>query len=197
MISKTIPSLRLPFRSTGANVKWYVPSTAEEAAPPLMIPSGKRHPAITVLYHILRIGLGLMFVAASWDKILDPGGFARIIQNYQILPSVWVNWVAIVLPWIEALCGLALITRIMERGGLLVSNGLMLTFTLALAWNAYRGVDTECGCFSVAVKGEKGYYLEYILRDVAVLAAGAWVFWHRLKMGSDTTSLWPAWTRHG
>jgi uncharacterized membrane protein YphA (DoxX/SURF4 family) len=162
-----------------------------------MTPFGNRRQAISILYHILRIGLGVMFIAASWDKILDPGGFARIVQNYQILPAVWVNLAAVVLPWVEAFCGLALITGIMERGGLLVCNGLMLTFTLALAWNAYRGVDTECGCFSVAVKGEKGYYLEYIVRDVAVLAAGAWVFWHRLKMGPDTISLWPVRTRHG
>jgi hypothetical protein len=57
----------------------------------------------------------------------------------------------------------------------------MAVFTWALIWNAWRGIDTDCGCFSVAVQEDKGRYLEYILRDLAILGAGIWALWYRLS----------------
>jgi len=90
-----------------------------------------------------------------------------------------VNPTAVILPWIEAVCGICLITGVLAHGSLLIFNGLMAVFTLALIWNVWRGIDTECGCFSVAVQADKGRYLEYILRDLAILGAGMWVLWYR------------------
>jgi uncharacterized membrane protein YphA (DoxX/SURF4 family) len=141
----------------------------------------RTNPAILQgFYHVLRVGLGVVFIWASWEKIADPAAFARVVQNYQILPPALVNPTALFLPWVEAVCGVCLITGVLARGSLLVFNGLMAVFTLALSWNALRGVDTDCGCFSVAVQADKGRYLEYILRDLALLGAGGWVLWYRL-----------------
>lgn len=134
-----------------------------------------------IAYHLVRIALGAVFILASWDKIVDPAGFARIVANYRILPPPLVNPAALVLPWVEALCGLALVTGVLTRGGLVVFNVLMAAFTAALAAAAWRGIDTQCGCFSVAVTVEKGGYFDYILRDLALLGAGLWALWYRLK----------------
>ena len=140
----------------------------------------RTNPAVLkVFYHILRVGLGVIFIWASWPKIADPEAFARVVQNYQILPSALVNPTAVILPWVEAACGVCLITGVLSRGSLLLFNGLMVVFTLALAWNAWRGIDTDCGCFSVAVQADKGRYLEYILRDLVILIAGVWALWYR------------------
>ncbi len=134
-----------------------------------------------IVYYLVRMALGAVLIWASWDKIADPAGFARIVANYRILPPSLVNPAALVLPWVEALCGAALVFGVLSRGGLVVFNTLMAVFAVVLAVNAVRGVDTECGCFSVAVRAQKGGYLDYILRDLALLGAGLWALRYRLK----------------
>jgi len=146
-----------------------------------MMHQGDRQRLGRLLYHVFRIGLGALFIWASWDKIRDPAAFARIIQNYQLLPEAWVHAMAVVLPWVEAVCGVCLVTGVLARGSLLIFNGLMVVFVLALAWNAVRGIDTDCGCFSLAVKANKGHYRDYILRDVVILGVGLWTLWYRLR----------------
>ena len=41
---------------------------------------------------LLRLLLGVIFVYASFDKILRPAAFAEIIYNYQILPDPLINF---------------------------------------------------------------------------------------------------------
>ena len=62
------------------------------------------------IYTVMRILIGVIFVWASWDKMLNPDGFARIIENYQILPDSFIAPTALLLPWVEALCGVLLIS---------------------------------------------------------------------------------------
>ena len=153
-----------------------------------MTSSRSNHALLRVFYHLLRVGLGVVFIWASWGKIADPAAFAQVVQNYQILPPALVNPTAVILPWIEAVCGICLITGVLARGSLALFSGLMAVFTLALIWNAWRGIDTDCGCFSVAVQADKGRYLEYILRDLAILGAGIWALWYRLTLRTEAGS---------
>ena len=51
---------------------------------------------------ITRILLGLIFIIASIDKIIDPAGFARDISNYHFVPFGFENIIAIILPWLES-----------------------------------------------------------------------------------------------
>jgi uncharacterized membrane protein YphA (DoxX/SURF4 family) len=134
-----------------------------------------------MLYHLVRVGCGVIFLYASWGKILDPAGFARMIQNYQLLPPELVHPAAVVLPWVEAVCGLSLVSGAWAGGGLAVFSALMAAFTAALALNAARGIDVECGCFSVAAGAASGRVLEALLRDAAILAAALWALRHRLR----------------
>ena len=131
-------------------------------------------------YIVLRMVLGAVFIWASWSKILEPDKFAGIIQSYQILPQQLVNPVAILLPWVEAACGLSLLSGYMVRGSVLIVNILMIVFILALAFNLYRGVDVACGCFAVSAPGEK-ISIVTVSRDIALLATGLWILYYRLK----------------
>jgi len=134
-----------------------------------------------ILYHVVRVGCGLILLYASWGKILDPADFARAIRNYQLLPAALVHPAAVVLPWIEAVCGLSLVSGIRAGGGLVVFTGLMVVFTAALALNGVRGIDTECGCFSLAAGAGGGRLWEDILRDLLLLSAAGWALRHRLR----------------
>ena len=131
-------------------------------------------------YLIFRILLGAVFVWASWSKIFEPDNFAGIIQSYQILPQQMVNPVTILLPWVEAACGLSLLSGYLVKGSVFIVDILMIIFMLALTFNIYRGVDVACGCFSVSTPGAK-ITIFTIARDLSLLAVGLWILYYRLK----------------
>jgi hypothetical protein len=47
-----------------------------------------------------------------------------------------------------------------------------------------RGIDTDCGCFSVAVGAGSGRVLESLVRDLVLLAGGLWALRHRVRRGA-------------
>jgi putative oxidoreductase len=96
---------------------------------------------------ILRISVGLLFIAASYYKILSPGAFAHQIYNYKLLPVWAINPLAITLPWLQLFCGLALIFNRGARGASLLAVLMILTFQAALASALLRGLNIACGCF--------------------------------------------------
>jgi uncharacterized membrane protein YphA (DoxX/SURF4 family) len=96
---------------------------------------------------LVRVILGMTFIYASWSKIADPPGFAEMIWNYRILPDLCVNSVAIVLPWLELLSGLALISGLLRKGAALLVGTMLIVFIIALSADLARGIAIECGCF--------------------------------------------------
>ncbi len=141
-------------------------------------------PAESRVYLLLRIGLGGIFVLASWDKIRHPAAFAEMIQNYMLLPEGMIHPVAILLPWVEAVCGVLLIAGRLTLGSVVIVNGLMIVFTAALAINMIRGVDMACGCFSVADESGGGNTW-YLFRDLAILAVGVWVLLYEIRKETE------------
>ena len=96
-----------------------------------------------------RLLLAGVFLAACAHKILHPAAFAEDVYHYQLLPPLWVNGVALTLPWLEAVCAIALLAVAPLRRSALIWIGLMLLlFAGAQAINLARGVDISCGCFS-------------------------------------------------
>jgi uncharacterized membrane protein YphA (DoxX/SURF4 family) len=128
----------------------------------------------------LRIGLGLLFVLASMDKIAHPVLFAQAVANYRILPDALVNPVAILLPWTEAVAGLALACGVFTRGASLILAGLMTVFSSAIAANLVRGIDVACGCFTVDPLAVPDMRWD-ILRDAAILLLALAVLWHTFR----------------
>lgn len=121
------------------------------------------------LFHICRLLLGLVFVYASYDKILHPQAFALAVFNYQIVPDVAVNLIALILPWLELLLGLCLVFGVWLPGATIAGNGLLVFFLGALVFNQIRGLDIHCGCFSTEIQeGPAG--VGTVLRDLGFLA---------------------------
>jgi putative oxidoreductase len=106
----------------------------------------------TILWRIVAILIGGLFVYAGIVKALDPVTFARDIGNYQMLPWQIGVWTALYLPWLEIFCGVALMTRILYRGGMFILTGLMSLFIVATIVANARGLDISCGCFGHATK---------------------------------------------
>jgi len=126
---------------------------------------------------LFRLLLGGIFVYASYDKIIHPVPFAEIVYNYQILPDVLVNLVSLFLPWIELVVGLSLILGVWLPGAILLCNLLLLAFFSTLVFNFARGLDIDCGCFTVSVGSSSGgHMLWYLFRDAFFLFVGLFLF---------------------
>jgi uncharacterized membrane protein YphA (DoxX/SURF4 family) len=123
---------------------------------------------------VIRILLGFVFLFSSASKIADPAAFAAIVNNYQLLSPKLVLATALVLPWIEALCGLALVFGRFENGALMLVCLMMVGFTGLILYNGYRGLDIACGCFSLAAKAPSNIAAN-TLRNLLILGAGLWV----------------------
>lgn len=130
---------------------------------------------------LARIFMGAVFLYASYDKILHPQAFAEAVYNYRMLPDAAVNAVALVLPWIELVAGLCLITGIWLPGAAMLATLLMAAFTSALVFSQIRGLDVHCGCFSTrATDGPANLWT--VMRDICFLALSLYllirtVFW--------------------
>ncbi len=123
-----------------------------------------------VLFNSVRILMGVVFLYASYDKILNPEGFAKAVFNYQILPDTTVNLLALVLPWLELFIGLSLVAGIWLEGSTVISTSLMLIFIGSLIFNQIRGLDIYCGCFSTNTTQSPAGVLT-IIRDFLFLIA--------------------------
>ncbi len=123
-----------------------------------------------------RVFLGAVFLYACYDKILHPQAFAEAVYNYRLLPDVLVNITAMVLPWLELLIGICLVTGILLPGAATLSTLLLFTFMSALVFNLIRGLDVSCGCFSTdSSDGPADMWT--VARDVSFFALSIYVCW--------------------
>ncbi len=129
----------------------------------------------TGIYRVIelaaRIVLGLVFLVYGLDKILHPDDFARAIANYRLLPEALVNLVAVMLPWVECVCGLLLLAGQWVRSAALVSAFLLGVFMVAVSITLARGLDINCGCFNTNEGRKIG--LELLGEDLLLLGAAA------------------------
>lgn len=123
----------------------------------------------------MRLLLGIYFCYAAVDKILNIDQFAEIIYNYHFLPGWAINIMAVFMPMVEMVAGLALILGIWPRGATVVIGLMLVMFLIALTSAYIRGIDINCGCFSTSAKG-KSSALNIILRDIPLLLACIQIF---------------------
>ncbi|MBI3928561.1 MAG: DoxX family membrane protein [Armatimonadetes bacterium] len=136
-----------------------------------------------------RLLLGAAFVYASLDKIVDPGAFADVVLGYQLLHPKLVTLVAVVLPWIELLAGGLLLIGFLSESCALILGGLSVVFGLAVSSALARGLDIQCGCFSVASGSDPVAWSHLVLDGLLLLLSSA-----VLKLGPGVFSV-DAWLR--
>ena len=147
-----------------------------------------RRPAVQI---ILALFLGAVFVYTSLDKIAHPAAFARIVYHYRLIgPSAFVgplpaNVLAVTLPWVEMVAGLALIAGVWRREAAGLVALLLVVFLGAVTWALVHGIDIEnCGCFSVSGTG-RGAGITLLLQDLGLLAAALLVAAIRVNLSPD------------
>lgn len=121
------------------------------------------------LWRIVDLIVGGIFIYAGTIKVLDPVRFGLDIDNYKTLPWFISVRLAFYLPWLEILCGLALIFRCLYRGGLSILTALIAVFIGATVAAKARGLDITCGCFGHA--SEHWSFSQHMAIDLSIFIA--------------------------
>ena len=117
----------------------------------------------------------MIFIYFSYDKILDPLRFAQLSANYDIIPYNLEYFGALILPWIEMLIGLFLLTGVFIKTSANVALSLMVFFIFMIAQAYLRGKSIDCGCLLTNLSLESAsdkriYMLKRIVQDFYFLA---------------------------
>ena len=132
------------------------------------------------LLFIVRLVLAAVFLYAGLGKIYDPGSFAQDIDNYRILPYVLVTLMAVILPWIEVICGFMLIIGKWNKGTGFIVSILNIIFIIAISSALIRGLDISCGCFATFGEGAKAG-IPKLVQDALLLGGSLLVFYHAIQ----------------
>ncbi len=127
---------------------------------------------------LVGICIGGIFIYASLDKIAHPDRFADVVNDYQMLPLIFINAFALAMPWIEMLAGAALVVGIWRRAAGLILTALTVAFMVGIAQAEIRGLEIECGCFDVSGLSATEASWDLFARDVGLLLAAVLV-WRR------------------
>lgn len=121
-----------------------------------------------------RVILGVVLIVAGALKVSDLEQSVLAVRGYQVLPYDLAVSVGYVLPPLEIIIGLLLVTGLFTRWVGLLGAVLMAVFVFGITQAWVRGLTIDCGCFGgggqVAANQTK-YGLE-ILRDLGLMALG-------------------------
>jgi uncharacterized membrane protein YphA (DoxX/SURF4 family) len=107
---------------------------------------------ITISQFLSRFVLAAIFIYAGYTKVENPLQFAVAVESYQLLPPNGVLWVVRILPWIEIILGLALLSGIKIRYTASFTIGFLLFFIGVMLITYLRGIEADCGCFGIGEK---------------------------------------------
>ena len=112
-----------------------------------------------VPFLVARVLLGVVFILMGAAKTSDPAGFLKMIREYHMFPEqtyLLMNLTAVVLPWLEVVCGMLLLLGLATRGSALLLAMLLAAFTVAVAARAigiyhagnipFCAIKFDCGC---------------------------------------------------
>ena len=99
---------------------------------------------------LVRLLVAAVFIYAGIVKIAAPVRFATEIANYHTVPWPVAVGLAFYLPWLELVCGLALLLAPFARGARSILLALTLLFMFVSIAAKLRGLQVSCGCFGAA-----------------------------------------------
>ncbi|MCY2950975.1 MAG: DoxX family protein [Planctomycetota bacterium] len=102
--------------------------------------------ASTAIRWLARFGIGTALILSSLPKIYAPLDFLSAIYGYQLTSPQSGLLVAVVVPWLELVCGVFLLLGIWVPGALLATIALFCTFATAITTALLRGLSIDCGC---------------------------------------------------
>lgn len=123
------------------------------------------------ILRILMAWIWLSAAGAKWGQTLD---MAEVIAGYRILPPELVPLLAVVLPPLELILGLTLLVGFLVESSLLLSGLLFTIFAAAIGQGMWRGIDINCGCFSLESTAN-GFTWAHLVLNLVLAALAFWL----------------------
>lgn len=151
---------------------------------------------------IMRMILGAVFSFSAWSKIMAPQVLADAIVGFELVPESIALEAAIMLIWLELICGAFMILGLWARATVIVITAMLAIFQAGLVSVILRGIEIDCGCFGQFSEIHVGW--STVLRNTALLLFsatllyfGAWKFSLDLvlKVRRRTKRNLPGWRR--
>jgi uncharacterized membrane protein YphA (DoxX/SURF4 family) len=118
---------------------------------------------------LLSTALGVIFLASAVPKLRHPKGFILAVLEYRVLPPRLSRFYARLVPPLESLVALLLISGTSVRSAAAVLLPMLLSFMVAVGINLARGRNLDCHCFGKATRRPIGWSL--LLQDGVLLGA--------------------------
>lgn len=104
---------------------------------------------LRMLHWLCRCALAGIFLYSGYVKLKAPLQFAVAIAGYKLVPENFIFPLATYLPWLEIALGLGILIGWKIRYFSLGAAALLLFFIVILAITISRGIEANCGCFSL------------------------------------------------
>lgn len=140
---------------------------------------------------LARLAIGIVFILMGWAKVQDPINFLKLMRQYRMMDEqtwyVFLNASAVIVPWLEIVCGVVLLAGVAVRPAGIISAGMLLAFTpliLKRGLELYQadpsvglcGVNFDCGCGAGQV-----YLCSKIAENVGLFLAALIVVFSRSR----------------
>lgn len=118
-------------------------------------------------YRLVRFALAALFICGGVSKLFDPMAFAATISAYGLVPGVLLPLIAVGLPVVETVGGLALLLD--RRWGLPLITGLLTLFVFVLGYGILGDLDVDCGCFGAEELDKRASLRAAFYRDLVLI----------------------------
>lgn len=107
---------------------------------------------------LIRLCLSTVFLLSATPKLMHPSRFLHSIYQYEMVNPSLGRLIAMIVPWLEMACGIALVCSVLLGGAFAVSILLLGVFTVAQVSALYRGLEIACGCFSLGTPDQISWF---------------------------------------
>ena len=137
-----------------------------------------------------RVCVGLVFILAATQKTQHWRVFSGVVANYRLLPRPLIGPVAALLPPLEMLVGILLLSAQIRPFGALAAIALLGLFAAAMAVNLKRGrSEIDCGCGHSFLKQNLSWVLVGRNAGLAALLVPSLVFTNAMPMPVNLTGI--------
>ena len=107
----------------------------------------RRRPLTHWVLFFMRMALGCVFSYSAWSKITAPQALADAIVGFEIIPNGIALEAAIMLIWLELICGIFMFLGLWARATVILITSMLILFEVGLISVVIRGIEVYCGCF--------------------------------------------------
>ena len=120
---------------------------------------------------VIKIILGIVLLFSGVTKILDPGKAVDLMIELKIIPEDLILIIISILPVLEILIGVLLISRRYSKFAAISALVLFTGFFLISIYGTITGLNSDCGCFGSVIKSRIGWGM-VVRNGVFVIGCG-------------------------